>query len=111
MDIEKQALKDPTPTPQVVMQITHHVLPEYIDLYIEATRVNAEATRKESGNIRFDVLRDPTDPCRFLLYEVYIDRSAHQIHLASAHFMVWKNAVQHIFSDRSIQKFETIYIS
>ena len=96
--------------PQVVMQITHYIIPEYVDLYIDATIANAEATRQEPGNIRFDVLRDANNPCCFQLYEVYVDRQAQQAHLASHHFAAWKEAVQHVFSDRSFHKFEAIHI-
>ena len=51
--------------PMVVIQITHTILAEHVDRYIEATLANAEETRKESGNIRFDLLRDASDPCKF----------------------------------------------
>lgn len=94
----------------VVMQITHHIKPEHVELYTEATLANARATRKESGNVRFDLLRDASDPCRFQLYEAYVDREANQVHLASAHFATWKSAVQDVFADRVIHKFEAIHI-
>ena len=94
----------------IVMQITHHVLPEYVDLYIQATLANAHATQQEPGNIRFDFLRDAEDPCCFQLYEAYVDRQAQQTHLASAHFVAWKEAVQHVFSDRSFHKFEALHV-
>lgn len=94
----------------VVMQITHHVLPEHTALYLEATLANAHATRKEPGNLRFDLLRDAQDPCCFQLYEAYVDREAHQAHLASAHFLLWKESVQHAFADRSIKRFEALHV-
>ena len=94
----------------IVVQITHHIHPEYIDRYLKATSDNARATRLEVGNLRFDVLRDADDPCAFQLYEVYVDRDAQQAHLGSAHFKEWKNAVLDCFASRSIQKFEAIDI-
>ena len=94
----------------VVIQITHTILAEHVDRYIEATLANAEETRKESGNIRFDLLRDASDPCKFQLYEVYESREAQQVHLASAHFNAWKKAVQGIFAGRSFAKFEAVHI-
>ena len=95
----------------VVMQITHHILPEHVDRYIEATLANAQATRLEPGNIRFDVLRDAEDPCTFQLYEAYVNRQAQQVHLASAHFATWKDAVQDVFADRSFHKFEALHVT
>ena len=95
----------------VVMQITHHILPEHVDQYIEATIANALITREEPGNIRFDFLQDSTDSCCFQLYEVYVDRAAQQAHLASEHFATWKKKVQDVFADRSFHKFEAIHIT
>ena len=95
----------------IVVQITHKIRPECVERYIEATLANAHATRKEPGNIRFDLLQDANDPCSFQLYEVYSDRSAQQAHLASEHFATWKAAVQDVFADRSIAKFSAIHIT
>ena len=94
----------------VVVQITHKILPEYVERYVEATLANAHATRKEQGNIRFDLLQDANDPCTFQLYEVYSGKSAQQAHLTSAHFATWKEAVQGVFADRSFAKFSAVHI-
>lgn len=94
----------------IVMQITHRVQAEQVERYVEATMKNAAATRQEAGNVRFDVLRDAADPCTFQLYEVYVDRPAQQAHLASAHFVAWKEAVKDVFVDRSFQKFEALHV-
>ena len=94
----------------VVIQITHTILPEHVERYIKATLANAEETRKEPGNIRFDLLRDASDPCTFQLYEAYASREAQQAHLSSAHFDAWKEAVQGIFAGRSFAKFEALHV-
>ena len=94
----------------LVIQITHHIKPEHVERYIEATLKNAHETRKELGNIRFDLLKDASKPCTFQLYEVYVDRAAQQSHLASVHFLAWKEAVQGVFEKASIQKFEAIHV-
>ena len=94
----------------IVMQIIHHVRPECVERYLEATIANAKATQQEEGNIRFDVLRDASDPCRFQLYEAYVNKQAQKDHLASAHFATWMAAVRDVFSDRSFHKYEAIHI-
>ena len=94
----------------LVIQITHHIKPEHVEHYIEATLKNAHETKKEPGNIRFDLLKDPSNPCVFQLYEVYVDRDAQQSHLASAHFASWKEAVKGVFERVSIQKFEAVHV-
>ncbi|MGF1525705.1 MAG: putative quinol monooxygenase [Candidatus Competibacterales bacterium] len=40
----------------------------------------------EADCLRFDVCRDPANPTRFFLYEIYRHPQAFQHHLASAHF-------------------------
>ena len=95
----------------LVVQITHHIKPEHVERYIEATLNNAHETRKEHGNIRFDVLKDASNQCMFQLYEVYVDRAAQQSHLASEHFLAWKEAVQGVFEKASIQRFEAIHVN
>ena len=94
----------------VVMYITHRIHPEYVDQYLEATLANAQATRQEPGNIRFDLLRDADDSCCFFLYEAYLNREAQQAHLSSTHFTTWKETVQDMFSGRSIQRLDAIHV-
>lgn len=53
-----------------------------------AIRANAQASRRdEPGCLQFDVCRDPADPTRFVLYEVYTDEAAVQAHLRAPHFL------------------------
>ena len=94
----------------LVVQITHHIKPEHVERYIDATLKNAHETRKEPGNVRFDVLKDTSNQWMFQLYEVYVDRAAQQSHLASEHFLAWKEAVQGVFEKASIQHFEAIHV-
>ena len=53
-----------------------HVKPEHVDAFIDATRANHEASTREPGNLRFDVLRSVDDPQRFVLYEWYRDEAS-----------------------------------
>jgi quinol monooxygenase YgiN len=69
------------------------VKPEYTDAFIEITKYNSENSRKEAGNIRFDVLRSDTDPNRFFLYEVYADKEAAALHKTTEHYMKWRDTV------------------
>ena len=41
-----------------------------------ASLANAEASRREPGVVRFDLLADREDPSRFLLVEIYRDAEA-----------------------------------
>jgi autoinducer 2-degrading protein len=76
-----------------VVAVTIFVRSENVPQFIDATLDNARNTRKEPGNIRFDVLQADEDPNRFLLYEVYHEKADFAAHQATAHYARWKNAV------------------
>jgi (4S)-4-hydroxy-5-phosphonooxypentane-2,3-dione isomerase len=76
-----------------VVAVTIFVKPDRVNDFIAATLDNARNTRKESGNIRFDVLRAEDDPTRFLLYEVYQQKDDFAKHQQTEHYLRWKSAV------------------
>lgn len=73
--------------------VTIFVKPEFVEQFITATYDNASNTRKEPGNLRFDVLRAEDDPNRFMLYEVYKQKDDFAKHQQTDHYARWKNAV------------------
>ena len=78
------------------MQVTivHvHVKPGHIDDFIEASRVNHEASVLESGNCRFDVLQSVEDPSHFVLYEAYESTEQAAAHKQTAHYLAWRDSV------------------
>ncbi len=70
-----------------------HVKPESIDEFIAATRLNHEASVQEPGNLRFDVLQQPDDPSRFILYEAYASSEDAAAHKQTAHYAAWRDSV------------------
>ena len=70
-----------------------HVKPEHIDSFIAATLLNHEASIKEPGNRRFDVLQTPDNPAQFILYEAYVNAEAAASHKETAHYLAWRNTV------------------
>jgi (4S)-4-hydroxy-5-phosphonooxypentane-2,3-dione isomerase len=69
------------------------VKPERIDDFIAAIKANHEGSVREPGNRRFDVLQNPVDPARFLLYEVYTSEADAAAHKQTAHYLAWRDAV------------------
>jgi autoinducer 2-degrading protein len=69
------------------------VKPENVEGFIEACRLNHEASTQEEGNCRFDILQSADDPCRFVLYEAYEDKAAAIAHKQTAHYMAWRETV------------------
>jgi quinol monooxygenase YgiN len=76
-----------------VVSVTVLVKAEFLARFAEAILDNATNTRKESGNIRFDVSQGEDDPNRFLLYEVYHTKEDFARHQETAHYLRWKEAV------------------
>lgn len=76
-----------------VVSVTVFVEPGREDEFIEAILDNAVNTRKEPGNVRFDVSRCAGDPSRFLLYEVYRDAEGFKQHQQTGHYLRWKERV------------------
>jgi (4S)-4-hydroxy-5-phosphonooxypentane-2,3-dione isomerase len=69
------------------------VLPGSVDAFVDATRANHEASIREAGNLRFDVLRSLDDPTAFILYEAYVDEAAARAHKETGHYLEWRDAV------------------
>jgi autoinducer 2-degrading protein len=76
-----------------VVAVTIVVKPEFLEPFIEATLDNARNTRREAGNLRFDVLQCEEDPARFLLYEAYRTKDDFAAHQKTAHYLRFREAV------------------
>lgn len=70
-----------------------HVKPEHVDDFIAATELNHDASIRETGNRRFDVLQAPDDPSRFILYEAYASEAEAAAHKSTAHYLSWRETV------------------
>ncbi len=69
------------------------VLPDYIDLFIQASTKNHLESVKEPGNLRFDLLRRDDNSARFVLYEAYENESDAAAHKETAHYLKWRETV------------------
>ena len=76
-----------------VVAVTVFVKPELVRAFIDATLDNARHTRREGGNLRFDVLQGEDDPSRFLLYEAYRQKEDFAAHQQTEHYLRWKSTV------------------
>jgi quinol monooxygenase YgiN len=61
-----------------------------------------QKTRAEPGVLRFDLWRDEADPNRFVLDELYTDRTAIDAHRASAHFQMYLGKINDLAERTSI---------
>ncbi len=77
----------------LIVQVNVQVKPEAVAAFRAATAANAEASRREPGIARFDVLQQTDDPTRFILIEAYRDAGAPAAHKATAHYALWRDTV------------------
>jgi (4S)-4-hydroxy-5-phosphonooxypentane-2,3-dione isomerase len=76
-----------------VVCVRIEVTPGHEEDFVRATASNHEGTRKEAGNLRFDVLRQLAEPRKFFLYEVYRDEAGFKSHQETPHYQRWKETV------------------
>jgi len=69
------------------------VKPEHVEAFIEACRLNHEASIREPGNLRFDFLQDPEEPTRFMFYEAYRSEHDAALHKQTIHYATWRDTV------------------
>ena len=69
-----------------VLQVNIRIKPENVDAFMKKALDNAREARKEPGCRQFDVLVDPNDNARVMLYEVYDDDKAFEAHQQTPHF-------------------------
>ena len=69
-----------------VLQVQIAVKPDSVDKFMSKLMENAKAARGEPGCKTFDVLVDPQDKTKLMLYEVYADEKAFEAHQATPHF-------------------------
>lgn len=70
-----------------------HVKPGHVDDFLRASQANHEASVREPGNRRFDVLQSSDDPARFVLYEAYATAEDAAAHKQTAHYLAWRETV------------------
>lgn len=70
-----------------------HVKPEAVEAFVEATHRNHLGSVKEPGNRRFDILQDPADPTRFVLYEAFATEADAKAHKETRHYLEWRDRV------------------
>ena len=104
------ALERPNPSgsrPQAIPQghsllVVHvhvRVKPGAAEPFRAASLANAEASRREPGVVRFDLLADREDSSRFVLVEVYRDAAAAAAHKETPHYAAWRDAVADLMAE------------
>jgi quinol monooxygenase YgiN len=83
----------------LVVHVHVRVKPGREEAFRAASLANAEASRREPGVVRFDLLADREDPGHFVLVEVYRDAPAAAAHKETAHYAAWRDAVADLMAE------------
>jgi (4S)-4-hydroxy-5-phosphonooxypentane-2,3-dione isomerase len=70
----------------LVLQVNIRIKPGNVEAFMAQVMENALSARKEPGCLQFEVLVDPEDRTRVMLFEVYQDQKAFDEHQAGAAF-------------------------
>ena len=70
----------------LVLQVNIHIKPENVDAFMKKVIENGKAARGEPGCQQFEVLVDPEDKTKVMLFEIYDDQKAFEVHQAGAAF-------------------------
>jgi (4S)-4-hydroxy-5-phosphonooxypentane-2,3-dione isomerase len=81
------------PNSLLIVHVDVAVVPDLLEGFITATEENAEASRNESGVVRFDMLSDRADPAHVVLVEIYRDEAAAAAHKETGHYQRWRDIV------------------
>ena len=69
-----------------VLVVNIRIKPENVARWMPLALENAREARKEPGCRQFEVLVDPKDEAKVLLFEVYDDEKAFEAHQQTRHF-------------------------
>ncbi len=83
----------------IVTCVHVHVKPEKVDDFLEAIIENHKGSVREPGNVRFDVLQQADDQCRFMIYEVFESEEAAKAHKETTHYLKWRDTVKEYMAD------------
>lgn len=82
---------------------TLKIKPGSLPEIMEAVAPCLDATRKEDGNISYDLFQSTTDPDTLTFVERWETREALEAHFETPHLIAWREAGEPLFLDRKIE--------
>lgn len=93
-----------------IVHVQVHVHPKDIEAFKAATLLNAQASLREPGVARFDVVQRLDDPCWFVLVEVYRTPDDPGRHKQTAHYATWAETVAPMMAEpRSSRAYGNVF--
>ena len=88
-----------------VLQVMIRIKPENVDAFMKKLDDNAREARKEPGCRQFEVLVDPKERSKIMLFEVYDNEKAFEAHQATPHFKKYLAEAVPLLASRERQVF------
>ncbi len=82
-----------------ILSVTVKVKPESVVAFIDASLANHAGSRREPGNLRWDLLQAADDSTHFMLYEVYRTEDDFKAHRQTPHFLLWQETVADMMAE------------
>jgi len=88
-----------------VLVVNIRIKPESVDDFMKKLSANALEARKEPGCRQFEVLVDPKERAKIMLFEVYDSEQAFEAHQATPHFKKYLAEAVPLLASRERQVF------
>lgn len=94
----------------LVVHVHVRVKPEWVEAFKSASLANAQASIREPGVARFDVVQQADDPTRFVLVEAYRTADAPAAHKSTPHYALWRDTVADMMAEpRTSVKYANVF--
>jgi len=92
----------------VCRTVTYGVASTSIADFTKATILFVTASRLEAGCVRFDIMQDLEDECKFIIYESYKCAADVETHEATDHYKAWMTAVGSMLGATTVKAMKAI---
>ena len=93
-----------------VLMVMLRIKSENVDRFMAEVLANGREARKEPGCRQFEVLVDPADRTKVVLFEVYDDEKAFEAHQQTPHFKKYLADAVPLLASRERQVFTRVEI-
>ena len=91
-----------------VLQVNIRIRADNVNAFMRKLDENAREARKEAGCRQFEVLVDPNDKAKVMLYEVYKDEAAFESHQQTPHFKKYAAEAVPLLASRERQVWKRV---
>ena len=92
-----------------VVCVEFEIMPQYLDDFLAAMLKNAAKSYElELGCQQFDVCQEQQNPNTIILYEIYNDETAFEVHKAAPYYHELNHAIDGMVVKKSVRFFQNI---